>query len=58
MKKLLVYISIIIFICISAFNCVIPNPKPEECHVQTETIISIKEGSTFDIVFSDTHRDH
>ena len=26
--------------------------------MQTETIISIKEGSTFDIAFSDTHGDH
>ena len=58
MKKLLVYISLIIFICISAFSCVIHNPEPEECYVQTETIISIKEGSTIDIVFSDTHGDH
>ena len=58
MKKLLVYISIIIFICITAVSCVSHKPEPEECHVQTETIINIKEGTSNDIVFSDSHGDH
>jgi len=58
MKKLFLYLSIIVFICLNAFSCIIYNPRPEDCQVQTENIIKIKEGSTFDIVLSDTHGDH
>lgn len=57
MKKLVLYISIIIFICVSLVSCIIHNPLPEECYVQTETIIDITEGSTFDIVFKDLNGD-
>ncbi len=58
MRKLFLYFTIFILVCVCTYSCVIQNPKPEECYVQTETIISIREGSTFDIVFSDTHGDH
>jgi len=57
MKKLGLYISIIIFISYSLVSCIIHNPLPEECYVQTETITSITEGSTFDIVFKDLNGD-
>ena len=57
MKKLVLYISIMIFICVNLFSCIIHNPLPEECYVQTETITGIKEGSTFDIVFRDSNGD-
>nr|WP_321232488.1 hypothetical protein [uncultured Psychroserpens sp.] len=39
-------------------SCIINNPKPEDCAIEIEKIISIKEGTSFDIVFSDTHGDH
>ncbi|TXG36837.1 hypothetical protein [Seonamhaeicola maritimus] len=39
-------------------SCVIKDPKPEECVIQNETIIHIKEGTSFDIVFSDNQGDH
>ncbi len=58
MKIFLLKYSLIFFICFNAFSCVIHNPIPEQCYVQTETIINIKEASNFDIVFSDTHGDH
>ncbi|MBT8394096.1 MAG: hypothetical protein KJN66_04510 [Bacteroidia bacterium] len=48
----------LIIISLAFTSCIIQNPQPDECYVQTETIISIKEGSTFDIVFSDKHEDH
>lgn len=58
MRKLILYFTTFALISVCTFSCVIQNPKPEECYVQTETIINIKEHSTFDIVFSDTHGDH
>ncbi|RKE98519.1 hypothetical protein [Ichthyenterobacterium magnum] len=39
-------------------SCLIENPKPEDCVIETETIINIKEGTSNDIVFSDTDGDH
>ena len=39
-------------------SCIINNPQPEECYIQTETIINISEGSSQDIVFSDDSGDH
>ena len=39
-------------------SCIVQNPNPEECLVKTETIINIKEGPSYDIVFSDNHGDH
>mgnify|MGYP001813958972 CR=1 FL=1 len=58
MKNVILYNLLFFFICATVFSCIINNPKPEGCYVQTETIINIKEGSTFDIVFSDAHCDH
>ncbi len=43
--------ALILFSSVLFTSCVIKNPKPEECYVQNETIIGIKEGSTIDIVF-------
>ena len=58
MRKLILYFTTFILVSVCAYSCVIHNPTPEECYVQTETIISIKEDSSFDIVFSDMHGDH
>ncbi|NND24083.1 MAG: hypothetical protein HKN86_05250 [Acidimicrobiia bacterium] len=58
MKKVILFNLLFVVICATIFSCIIYNPRPEDCYVQTETIINIKEGSTFDIVFSDTHGDH
>ena len=55
MRKLILYFTTFILVSVCAYSCVIHNPTPEECYVQTETIISIKEDSSFDIVFSDMH---
>ena len=52
------YLLVLIFCSLLVSSCIIHNPKPEECHVQRETIINIREGSTNDIVFSDMHGDH
>ncbi len=52
-KEPLILISLVLFT-----SCVIKNPKPKECYVITETIINIKEGTSNDIVFSDSHGDH
>ncbi|WP_299272844.1 hypothetical protein [uncultured Psychroserpens sp.] len=51
-------LSLIIIILLSFHSCIIENPKPEECDVEIEKIISIKEGTSFDIIFSDDHGDH
>ena len=51
-------LSLFIIISLSFHSCIIDNPQPEECDIETEKIISIKEGTSFDIVFSDTHGDH
>ncbi len=45
-------------IALIGVSCIIKDPKPEDCVIQTETIINIKEGTSFDIVFSDSHGDH
>jgi len=58
MRKLILYFIICILVCVCLNSYVVQNPKLEECYIQTETIISIKEGSAFDIVFSDIHGDH
>ena len=52
------YLLLLIFCLLLVSSCIIHNLKPEECHVQTETIINIREGSTNDIVFSNKHGDH
>jgi hypothetical protein len=54
MKKLIR----LIFCSFLASSCIIHNPKPEKCFAQTETIINIRERSTNDILFSDTHGDN
>lgn len=39
-------------------SCIIKNPKPEECEVVTATIVSIKEGTSFDIMLYDNQGDY
>lgn len=63
MKKsvLLIFISIILLGIISFFgikSLIIQDPQPEGCAVETETIINISEGTSYDIVFSDSQGDH
>ena len=59
MKQTNTHIVIIFVIAmVTLCSCMIENPKPEECTIQTEKIIAIKEGTSFDIVFSDAHGDH
>ncbi len=41
-----------------ASNSVIKNPIAEKCHVETEKIIKITEGTLNDIIFSDSDGDH
>jgi len=38
-------------------SCIIKNPKPEDCVVQTVKIVKITEGSSNDIVFHDDGTD-
>jgi hypothetical protein len=63
MKKSVV-IYIIIGLCVGFFglygimSLTIKNPKPEKCVVQTETIIKVSEGYSYDIVLSDDGGDH
>ncbi|MGB1307328.1 MAG: hypothetical protein ACPG6B_00355 [Oceanihabitans sp.] len=54
MKKYTIFIGVLL-LCTS---CIINNPKPEACHVQTERIIKITKGTSGDIVFSDNGGDH
>ncbi len=37
---------------------IITNPKPDTCVVYTKTIMNIEEGTSGDIIFSDTTGDH
>lgn len=39
------------------FSCIIHNPKPEDCVVQTIKVINITESGVKDIVFHDTGTD-
>jgi len=54
MKKYFSFLAITLLFT----SCVINNPKPEACYIQSETIISITEGTSNDIVFSDDSGDH
>lgn len=51
-------LSIVFTVILSFTSCIINNPKPEECDIEVEKIINIKEGTSFDIIFSDSHGDH
>ena len=39
-------------------SCVIKNPKPENCVIESVKIIKIAEGKSNDIIISDTGGDH
>ncbi|WP_298893021.1 hypothetical protein [uncultured Psychroserpens sp.] len=62
MKKLrpffVLALSLFFVITLSFYSCIITDPKPEECDIEIEKIISIKEGTSSDIIFSDDHGDH
>lgn len=38
-------------------SCVVNDPKPEECVIETVKIVKITKGSSFDIVFHDDGTD-
>ena len=48
-------LSIITFLTLS--SCIIKNPKPEDCVIETVKITKITEGSSYDIVFHDDGTD-
>ncbi len=50
--------NILLIILILCTSCIVKDPQPEECYIQTETIINITEGSSHDIVLSDDSGDH
>lgn len=51
--------KLIILIVLLCFNsCIIKDPKPEQCIVESKKIVNIKEGASYDIVFSDNQGDH
>jgi len=64
MKKIILIIALIVCVAIGGVlllmisSNAIENPIAEECHIQTEKNIKITEGTSQDIVFSDTHGDH
>lgn len=52
-----------LFICtllglFAMHSCVIKNPKPENCVIESAKIIKIAEGKSNDIVLSDSGGDH
>ena len=52
-------IFILVFIQIVVLNsCIINNPKPEDCVVETVKITKITEGPYYDIVFHDDGTDY
>lgn len=55
MQKVISLSCLILFLSVT--SCVITNPKPEDCVVQTVTIQKILEGTANDIVFYDTGTD-
>ena len=50
--------SLLLLLLVLCTSCIIKDPKPEECYIQSETIINITEGTSHDIVFSDDSGDH
>ena len=54
MKK----IAALLFISFLLTSCIVQNPRPENCVVETVKIIKITEGPAFDIVFHDNGTDY
>ena len=50
-STIIVLFSVISILFLFFKSCVIHNPKPDECEVVSTKVISIREGSTFDIQF-------
>ncbi len=60
-KKNIFLIGLPVFLVLAVFlfsSMVISNPKLEDCTLETKTITNIKEGTSFDIVFTDIQGDH
>jgi len=36
-------------------SCIISNTQPEECDIETVKIVSISEGTSYDIIFNGSH---
>ena len=60
-KSIFIVLTSIFIVSICGFllmlSLVIQDPKPDECVVQKAKIIRISEGSTYDMVFSDSNGD-
>ncbi|WP_298531156.1 hypothetical protein [uncultured Algibacter sp.] len=54
MKKFAVFSLLVL---LSLNSCIIKDPKPEQCIVQTKKITTINQGASFDIIFSDSQGD-
>lgn len=50
-STIIVLFSVISILFLFFKSCVIHNPKPDECEVVSAKVVSIREGSTFDIQF-------
>lgn len=50
-------ISILLSVSMTCLSCIINNPKPEDCVVQTVKIKKITEGTSYDIVLHDDGTD-
>ena len=55
MNKLIKILIAIVFLSLNA--CIINNPKPEDCVIETVKITKITEGSSYDIVIHDDGTD-
>ncbi len=49
---------IVLILILLPSSCIIKNPQPEECDIETKKIIKIEVSSSNDIVFSDNHGDY
>ena len=58
MKYLTISGGVLAILMVLVFKSyVINDPKPEDCEVITATIVEVKEGTSYDIVFKDTGGD-
>ena len=51
------YLAILLVISLLLTSCMIQNPRPENCVIETAKIVKITEGPYFDIVFHDNGTD-
>ena len=57
MKKRAPFFALALFITVIT-SCIINDPKPEDCAIQTVKITKITEGTSYDIVFHDDGTDY